>query len=92
MNKVKVSVPDRSWFNPKKITDPNETAGGSIRRQEPSTRISSQGCVRLGEVGKRESNDSSPQISVTIGDDHGAGYNTEEKKKGKKSKMRGLFR
>jgi len=48
---------DGGRLNAKVIADPNEASRIPIRRQEPSARISFQGCFRRGEVGKRESND-----------------------------------
>jgi hypothetical protein len=57
MNQVKVSAPDGSRFTAKVIADANEASRIPIRRQEPSARISFQGCFRRGEIGKRESND-----------------------------------
>ena len=53
MNQVKLSAPDGGRLKAEEFTDPNETAGVSIRRQEPSARTSFQGCFRRGEIIER---------------------------------------
>ena len=82
MNQVKVSAPDGSRFKANVIADPNEASRIPIRRQEPSARISFQGCFVAVRSASARVMTANHKWRFAISDDHGADIAQQTEKKG----------